>query len=308
MITNLISSHKQLITLSYKTKKQKLLKFLFPYYPLRWRYSTYLIIFLAALISLRFLTQIFSIPIGPVLRISFNWIPTSLIGWMFGPVLAIPLGIIIDSITFFWSGGVWFWMYAIQEPLIMCLSGIIGGIYQFRKEFKNWIWDYLFLQIIFLFFVSIAIIALLTFASNKFENTNLDFIGLSRMDTVYLSISVIVIFFVSIQVIIHLLLYYKKIYQKQLILFIYVILLVFLLSIIFSFILGTISAINFYKYISGDNSLSPNFLIYGSYYYLIPRVIKEIFKAPLLIIILVNLVKLSNSYLIKIQQLSYQKW
>ncbi|WP_033160259.1 ECF transporter S component [Mycoplasmoides alvi] len=309
MNIDFLNCQQQFIFPKFKTKKQKFLKFLFPYFPLKWKYSTQLIVLLAVLISFRLITQIFSLPIGPVLRLSVTWIPTSLIGWFFGPILGIPIGILMDSLTFFWSGGIWYWMYAIQEPLITCLAGIIAGIYNIRKEYKNSIWDYLLFQTIVILFTISSILILLNFASSKFDDASLNFLGLNHIDTVLLTISCISIFFIISEIIIHTLLRYKTLYQKQFILFIYTTLLGVLLSIIFSFILGTIAAINFYKYfVSNDNSYSKNFLVYGSYYYLIPRVIKETFKMPLIVVNLIPLIRMTNSYMLRIQQMSHQKW
>lgn len=137
-------------------------------------------------------------------------------------------------------------MYAIQEPLIACLAGIIAGIYNLRKNIKSYFWDYLFFQTISILFLVISILVLLNFASSKFDKTSFDFLGLSRVDTVWLTLSCLILFFVIAQVVLHTLLLYKKFYVKEIILFIYVSLLGMLLSIIFSFILGTIAAINFW--------------------------------------------------------------
>lgn len=310
MITTTNSNQQQLVLRTNTKKKSfkyKLKFFCFPFFPIKLKNTIHLITLLACLIAIRFITQLFSIPVGPSLRISFNWIPMVLIGWLFGPIFGIFIGFITDSITFFISGSIWFWMYAIQEPLIMMFSGIIGSIYRFKKETKNWKWDYSFFQIILLLFLFIAIFVLVRFASNEFTNSNINPLGMSKKSTVILTSSCLIIFFVIVQTIVILFLFLNKLYRKEFVLFIYVTLLSILLSMFFSFILGTISAIYYFSYISNNNPPS-NIIKYGAYYFLIPRVVKESFKVPLNIIILFSVLKIAEPNILLIKQMSYQKW
>jgi len=60
-------------------------------------------------------------------------------------------------------------------------------------------------------------------------------------------------------------------------------------TVIFSFLLGPISAIEYYKFLN-NTSYVPNLVNYGVMYYLLPRVIKECFKTPIYIIVLTTLV------------------
>ena len=60
-------------------------------------------------------------------------------------------------------------------------------------------------------------------------------------------------------------------------------------TVIFSFLLGPISAIEYYKFLN-NTSYVPNLVNYGVMYYLLPRVIKECFKTPIYIIVLTALV------------------
>ena len=227
---------------------------------------------------------------------------------MFGPVLSLLIGIIVDSITFFISGGVWFWMYAIQEPLIMMLAGIIGSIYRLRLNGKSIIYDYFVFQIITLIFLITGIVVLLQYSYIELNNNSVDILGVDKNVTLTLTLTSLITFFVVVQTILHLIVFRNKVNKKYPKLFIYVGLLGMLLSIIFSFVLGTVAAINYYYYISGSNEPSSNFVLYGAYYYLIPRVIKETFKIPFFVLILTGIIKLAEPNLALIKQMKYQKW
>lgn len=84
--------------------------------------------------AVRLLLQFFSIPLGPALRVSLTWAPTMVIGWIFGPVMGVFVGVVNDSLALAISGGVWFWLYAIQEPLLTMLAGVVGGVYRLRRD------------------------------------------------------------------------------------------------------------------------------------------------------------------------------
>ncbi|MCQ2748205.1 MAG: ECF transporter S component [Mycoplasmoidaceae bacterium] len=57
------------------------------------------------------------------------------IGWYFGPIVGLVFGAITDTISFLLpGGGIWFWMYAIQEPIIGLLSGLVGSVCRIRKS------------------------------------------------------------------------------------------------------------------------------------------------------------------------------
>lgn len=78
-----------------------------------------------------------------------------IMGWFYGPIVGIFLGAVSDTLCYFIaSGGIWFWMYAIQEPIVCFLSGIFAGIYNYRVRLdkKSVTFDLIFNQItIFIF-------------------------------------------------------------------------------------------------------------------------------------------------------------
>lgn len=289
-----------------KKKKLKVINFFFPFYPLKVKNVTNLMVLLAALMAIRFLTQLFSLPIGPTLRLSLNWVPASIIGWLFGPVIGFFTGAVIDTLTFFVQGGVWFWMYAIQEPLITMLAGLISGIYHLRKDKQGYLFDYLFNQIVIIAFTAFGIFSLIKYGDLNFSNS-FDPIGAGVLTTQILTITCLSVFFVISEVFLNVFLIRSYKNNKSPKLFLYVSLLSVLLSIIFSLVLGTLSAIEYYRFLH-KGSYSKNFIIYGAYYYLIPRVVKETFKLPFMVLIIVGVLKLSEPNILKIRQHYFNKW
>ncbi len=280
---------------------------MFPYFPIKWRYSPQLIVFLAILLALRFLTQVFTLPIGPVLRLSLNWVPSSLIGWTFGPVFGIFIGAAVDTLTFFWGGGVWYWMYAIQEPLIMMLAGVVGGVFRLRENARTWLADYCAFQLVATGFVAIAAAGLVNYASAAFADAPLDALGLPREATIYVTWVAMALFYGASQTVVHVMAFRRRARRRKLIFCLYVCMLAVLLSIVFSFTLGTLAAIGFVGYVS-NGAPATGFAAYGAYWYLIPRVVKETFKLPLTVACLSGMIGLADPYLRQIKKLSCQKW
>lgn len=77
--------------------------------------------------------------------------------------------------------------------------------------------------------------------------------------------------------------------HTHLMLFIYGSCLVVLLMEIFSFLLGPITSIEYYKYLH-NGAVSPSYLKYGTLFYLVPRVIVQSIKCPLESLLLVGIV------------------
>ena len=108
--------------------------FLFPLNPIKVFLNIRLMVILSFLLALRFVLQYLTIYI-PVasMSISIAWTPLMLAGWIFGPVFGFFLGFITDTVAYLIKpGSIWYWMYAIQEPLVGMISGIIGFICMLR--------------------------------------------------------------------------------------------------------------------------------------------------------------------------------
>ncbi|WP_036498839.1 hypothetical protein [[Mycoplasma] testudinis] len=296
-----------------KSFKLLFLKFLFPFYPIKIRHTTHLLVLLALMIAFRIVTQLFSIPLGPTMRIGVTWIPITIMGWIFGPIIGIPLGFLTDTITWAMGGGVWFWMYAIQESLIMIVAGIVAGIYHLRLNAKSWIWDLIFNQIVIVGFLGIGIFSLIYFGKNNFIENNgktnnaANIFGLGIDSTQILTATTLAVFFVVMEIIMFYFLRQHIKHKKNPRLFLYVSLLVPLLSILFSFVMGTISIIELLNFLSNGRP-NNNLINFGAYYYLVPRVLKEIFRDPILILVIVGVLRLAEPNLKQIRNKINNQW
>ena len=256
-----------------------------------------MIVILSALIALGLILNLFVIPIPTIgINLSFGWLPTMVLGWYFGPILGFALGFTIDTLNFAIHGGVWFWLYAIQEPLLGMISGIIGSIHIFARK-KEW---KLFISIIInqLFMLGFAIFSIAIIFVYTDPN-NPAFIKLVQsgqltyeINTIfrYVILGVIVVFLVIIEWIIWQ--QYKKFKKQQnvdkFLIFLYSSIICIASTVLFSFILGPISAIKYYEYL--NNRTPPNLLKYGVIYYLLPRVTKECIKTPIYVFLLLGVI------------------
>ncbi len=90
------------------------------------------------MLTLRIVLQYLSIPVVAFgFKISIAWLPIYVVGFFFGPVVGLVFGAFSDTLNFFLHGGVWFWMYAIQEPVVGMVSGILGSLYFMSKKDTN---------------------------------------------------------------------------------------------------------------------------------------------------------------------------
>ncbi|WVH36474.1 hypothetical protein SE856_03355 [Mycoplasmoides gallisepticum] len=83
---------KQLGVTKKSIDRSAIIKFFLPFWPLKLRYNIYLISFLALFIALKIVLGIFVVRIGPTISLGISWVGLALIGWIFGPVVAIPIG------------------------------------------------------------------------------------------------------------------------------------------------------------------------------------------------------------------------
>lgn len=316
--------------------------FLFPLYPIRVFKHANLIVILSVLIGLRLALGFVSIYMPVVgINISISWIPVIVIGWIYGPVFGFICGILTDTISYLIRPTfLWFWMYAIQEPMVGFISGIFSSICTIRIGknifsdiknigFKNQIYineankkfedslkqtkklnikfiiEVVIQQLILITFTVIGIVTLLFWLDGSSFESKSQFDEVFFTYGKYIVLGAILAFFIIMEIIIFFIL--KKCDTAKIILCFWIISLVFVISIVFSFILGTITAPLYYQY-SHNGIQSPSFIKYGFSFYLIPRVVKESVKAPFEMIILLGLIPLAKMYLDNAKKKAFLKW
>lgn len=269
-----------------KNSKYSVKKFFFPFSPIKSFRSVRLLFLMAILIALRLVLGLLTIRIAPfALSISLAWIPVMVIGWYFGPVVGLIMGFVTDTISFLMAGGgIWFWMYALQEPVVGLLSGLIAGWCRYRKlqEGQHIAIDIVINQVLVLTFAILSYVALLVWLdpSIHFQGHEEEYEQFYQIYkwTVVAGISILVIVFEILTI----LTLTKKIGSKDhqiMINFVYASSLVVIIMLIFSIALGPITAVEYMKFINGGITPEP-FLKYGSLFYLVPRIALEAIKVP----------------------------
>ncbi|MGL4647493.1 MAG: ECF transporter S component [Mycoplasmoidaceae bacterium] len=274
--------------LNSSSEKKTFLHFLFPLYPINIFKSPILMCILAMLIAIRVVMQFFTIPI-PQFGMSLSVAHTALIiiGWLFGPLIGFFGGIVTDTICYFAKPtGPWFWLYAIQEPLLGFMAGAIGSCYLLLKNSDRYKTEVIISKTLLYVFTIASFIIVLVYANpdNPFQGSN----GLGQNDffTIYKYVAIaVIIFFIIIYEITFF--YFNKRKKEHQRLFLYISNIVFLNAIIFSFLLGTISIVEYNKIFFPQNS---NFIKYGAMFYVIPRVVKESIKTPIQIFLLFSVI------------------
>ena len=77
------------------------------------------------------------IPLGDQLRITFTFVPVALAGWLFGIVPAVIVGALGDFLgCHIFPQGAYFWGFTVTSML----SGLIFGLFLYKKDGKNLIW------------------------------------------------------------------------------------------------------------------------------------------------------------------------
>lgn len=284
-------------------KTNKFIKFLFPFWPVKIFKSITGICVLAALLGLSILLNLFKINITAGVTISFAWLPGIIIGWYFGPIVGLLMGALIDTINWLIYGGVWFWMYALQEPILGLIVGIISSLFNIIRNTKQHFSICLIInQIMLIGFIisSIFIVFYYTDPNNPFfqsisnaENSTSNMIKTTQLYLRWIILGILLGLFVIVEVIVGYRYYlFKKDRDADSIrfeTFLFITIVALTSTVIFSFLLGPISAIEYYKFLN-NTSYVPNLVNYGVMYYLLPRVIKECFKTPIYIIVLTALV------------------
>ncbi len=269
-----------------ESKKRKVINFFFPLHPLKLRECTWAIALLAILISLRIALSYATISIPQFgMGLSLSHTPLIAIGWLFGPIIGFFTGALTDTICYFIKQtSEWFWLYAIQEPMLGFISGIIGSVYLLRANKKDYQIDFIFFQFIFISFWIFCLVFIFYYASPN-NTWGKGGIKMDKYYTIYRYIISTVLTVFGIVVEASVVTLYKKRKSQSNNLVIYGTLICFLNSVIFSFILGPISFVELWKF-RNNGTLPSGFLKNGYMYYLIARVIKESFRMPLQTIIL----------------------
>lgn len=293
---------KQLGVAKKSIDRSAIIKFFLPFWPLKLRYNIYLISFLALFIALKIVLGIFVVRIGPTISLGISWVGLALIGWIFGPVVAMPIGFLTDTLSFFLGGGgVWYWLYAVQEPMIIFTAALFGSIYRIRKNYASNFWDFVFQQILIVGFCISGFIFL-----SLYNNADTDrFLVRNNSFGTTLSMVFMALFFVFAELISWLLYLKHRKTKESIKLFLYVSTMMITLSILYSLVLGTISINEFLINVVHQKFKTRDFILSA---YLIPRVIKETLRLPILIICAIALIKISEPYLQNFFNLSRLRW
>lgn len=181
-------------------------------------------------------------------------------------------------------------MYAIQEPIIGVIAGVIGSLYSL-KLFKSFKWQVLVQKVCVYGFAICIIVVLIT----QFKNISDGIFQKAELNNTLVFTIAAVVFMLVFLVVNEFQnwAYYtrhkKKVNDKQeYSIYLYVSFLMIICTMLFSFLLGPISYVKYLEYING---VQPSkYLEYGNMYYLIPRILKESIKTPVYIIIMMGII------------------
>ncbi len=269
---------------SYKFKQ-----FLFPLFPHKVHRSTKLMMIIASLIAIRILLGYFHIKL-PVVNetIGFAWVPIMICGWFFGPIVGCVFGAVTDTLGFVLHPSVWFWMYAIQEPCVGLIAGVIRGICYLRinKKSQSITLDLFVQQIFILLFCLVAVFGMFFW---------LDGVSFQKFQAYKIVVLVLITAFL-IMMETTTFVFIKNSDQKNhwyRLVFLYGTMIVALTMTLFSFLLGPIAAVEYLKYINHYNPDKDTLV-----FLLIPRIIVQSVKVPIESFILATLI-VATSPLIK---------
>lgn len=302
-----------MVAINKDERRVNVKKFFFPFTPIKTFKSLRLLFLMALLIALRVVLSFVSINIVPFnLSLSLGWVATMVLGWYFGPVVGLFCGVITDTLTFLIHGGVWFWLYAIQEPIVGMIAGLIGSFYRYRKikENKHITTDLVVSQLVVLLFGVATYVIILVWLrpDSHFQGHDEQY---EMFYNVYkwVALSLVLAFIIVYEVLFGLNVK-KKISNKkfnQTLTFTYTSSCVVFLILLFSFALGPITAVEYFKFMNGGVAPS-SYLKYGSIFYLVPRVAVESVKVPLEISALFGVVSLLDKKIVNIINKTNASW
>lgn len=223
------------------------------------------------------------------------------------------MGAITDTISFLMAGGgIWFWLYAIQEPIVGLLSGLIAGWCRYRKE-KEHIHISIDIIIDQVFIVGFAVISWVILT--VWLDPSIHFQGHEEEYEMFYNIyKWVVLGCITLLVVVYeimtILTLTKKIGKKEhqtMLNFVYTSSLVVIAMLIFSIALGPITAVEYIKFINGGITPEP-FIKYGSIFYLVPRVAIEAIKVPVEASILFGVICLFDKKVMNIVHKINNSW
>ncbi len=294
--------------------KQVCLRLFFPLYPIKALQNVSLLVLLAAMIALGLVLSLIHINIpGIGISIGFSNLASLLIGWFFGPIYGLVMGAVIDTCAYLMQGGVWFWLYAIQEPLIGMLAGLISSLYRLSQRKQNLKLDFICFEVVLNLFVILTYVLMLYYA----QDGSLSYDQMVRLDKIsalfastykWILLGCLIVFYLTVQsvTIYRFCQDYKHRQLGKLSIFMYAAITCVIVTCIFSFILGPISAVEYFVYLNGRKPTS--LLKYGLSYYLLPRVIKESIKTPIYIVLYLSLILLTSPIMQRILTRAKNMW
>ena len=251
--------------------------------------------------------------IHSVLNFSISWIPIMVLGWYLGPIYSCFLTIIFDNIRFFLLsqvGGLWFWLYAIQAPLVALISSLFGGLFHYRINAiksscsKSIIFDVMLANLIVVSFFVFTIFMLLSFVNNSTK-----FSGSEKIEVFFLNvykwiaISLLTFSLIGFETII---INCKRNRQNRknfilrILILCYCSSLVLVVMFIFPFILQPIATIEYCKYCGFPNR---SFL-----FYLIPQTFRQSIIVPIEIFVLKAIILLAQKQFNEINDQINNQW
>lgn len=248
-----------------------------------------------------------------VLNFSISWIPIMVLGWYVGPIYSCFLAIIFDNIRFFLLsqvGGLWFWLYAIQAPLVALISGLFGSIFHYRSNYvktssKSLIFDVIFSNLIVITFFIFTIFMLISFVNNSTKFSGSEKIGEFFL-FLYKWIAIcFLIFGLIIFEAITIFNFRYKLRNKdnsisQILVLCYCSSLVLVIMFIFPFVLQPVATIEYCKYCGFPNR---SFL-----FYLIPQTFRQSIIVPIEIFILKTIVLVAQKQFNEINDQINNQW
>lgn len=291
--------------LSKKEKKLIVWRFFFPTYPYNVLRSVVLMIILAVLLALSLILSSLSIPIGFGIAIGFAYLPIMIAGWFFGPIIGLIFGAVADTLSWLIHGWIWYWLYAIDEPLVGLIAGLIAGLMTISLRFNKSIWINVVINQFFVVgFIAAAFAIVYTYTSphNSYYQTMVSNWLINPVTN--RNIQILVGVFLSAFTIIVEAIIFTKFKQhwnqktlKAYLIFLYGSLACIFNTVLFAFILGPIAAIGYLEYITGH---FPKALVkYGYMFYLLPRIVTECIKTPIYILLFTSLLYALNPIVIR---------
>ena len=249
-----------------------------------------------------------------VLNFSIPWIPIMVLGWYLGPIYSCFLTIVFDNIRFFLLsqvGGLWFWLYAIQAPLVALISGLFGGLFYYRfNSIKSSCSKSIIFDVIFNNLIVISFFIFTTFMLLSFVNNSIKFKGSEKIETFFLNtykwiaISLLTFGLVSFETIIIINfrcnLQKKKDFISQILVLCYCSSLVLVIMFIFPYVLQPIATIEYCKYCGFPNK---SFL-----FYLIPQTFRQSIIVPIEIFVLKTIILLAQKQFNEINDQINNQW